>query len=420
MVRADEGTPSKRQRTEGEASSAAATPATPGDASSFSLPLVFRHKGVSLARLAADVGSLAAATSRHPRFASSELYGSLLESPASEDWGAWLVLEAAPRSGGERVTWLAMDVEMCERRSDGARFPVSVCVKSIAWVGSGSGVAATQRTVIEGLVDPGDEVDWRGADADRRLDWKDEIHGLTRAAHAAAPRLYGVGEVQAAIAKEVDDLTFLVGHKLCGDLKALRIRGAPLRRRAVDTMLLHWGPRMGAPGLRALLAAVPDAGDLGGFQAGSHDAGDDVNATVRVALHDLARCGDGLDVGPAFAPRHAQAVDDRPRSHFEIPEALVGRLIGKKGAVLAALRAAAPAVDVDVASAAHPLKPTRLVKLRAADPAAIAHCLDQIKARVPNLARITDEAKRELAEAVLGHAPPAPPSEEVTRDGFES
>ena len=84
--------------------------------------------------------------------------------------------------------------------------------------------------------------------------------------------------------------------------------------------------------------------------------------------------------------------------------AQVGRVIGKKGATLAAIRAAAPDVDVDVASKGHDTKPTRLVNLRAADPASIALCLDTIKTRVPDLAPITDAAKVDLLRVESGRA----------------
>ena len=194
---ASQHTPSKRQRRE----AAAATPATPAAAS----PL--RQRGVSLARVAADVGSLAAATSRHPRFASAELYGPLLGAADAGAAGApWLELAAAPRPGGDRVTWLCVDVEMCERRSDGARFPLAVCAVALTWEAAAGGVAAAARTVVEGRVDPdcGEALGWRSPDYGDRLAWKDEVHGLAWADHVAAPALLALGDVQRALAAAWD------------------------------------------------------------------------------------------------------------------------------------------------------------------------------------------------------------------------
>jgi hypothetical protein len=398
---ASQHTPSKRQRRE----AAAATPATPAS------PPSLRQRGVSLARVAADVGSLAAATSRHPRFASAELYGPLLGAADAGAAGApWLELAAAPRPGGDRVTWLCVDVEMCERRSDGARFPLAVCAVALTWEAAAGGVAAAARTVVEGLVDPdcGEALGWRSPDYGDRLAWKDEVHGLAWADHVAAPALLGLGDVQRALAAAWDDTTFLVGHKLSADLRALRVRGDALRRRSIDTVLLHWAPRAAAPGLRALLADVPEGGaaraaaGLGARAEGpAHDAGADVAATLVVALHDLLRCAAGLDAGPSFAPR-AAAAPRRPRATVDAPARLVGRVIGKRGAALAALRGAHPAVDVDVDSDAAAGGGSRVV-VAGDDPAAVAACLDALAARVPDLAAAAGAAKRDF---LAKHAPP--------------
>ncbi|KAH8064347.1 protein N-acetylglucosaminyltransferase [Aureococcus anophagefferens] len=234
-------TPSKRQRRE----AAAATPATPA------APPSLRQRGVSLARVAADVGSLAAATSRHPRFASAELYGPLLGAADAGAAGAVARAAAAPR---REATALAA-----------------------AW----------------------------------------------------------------------DDTTFLVGHKLSADLRALRVRGGALRRRSIDTVLLHWAPR--AAGLRAP-ADVPRAAARAAGSARAPRPGPRRGRRRRRDARRRPPRPPALRGGPRRGPRSRCR---RPRggpAAVDAPARLVGRVIGKRGAALAALRGAHPAVDVDVDS----------------------------------------------------------------------
>ena len=107
-----------------------------------------------------------------------------------------------------------------------------------------------------------------------------------------------------------------------------------------------------------------------------------------------------MEIGPAFAPAPLLAADDRQKCRVEIPERMVGRVIGKKGATLAKIREACPQVFVEVASKQHALKDTRLVTLRAQASADIARCLDAIAAKVPDLQPVTDAAKTDLLEDV--------------------
>ena len=140
-------TPSKRRRT----AESSPTPATSQQ------PYVLPLRGTSLARLACDVGAMAAATARHGKFMASELYGPLVAMEPSEGWAR---LDSKPPSGGEAVTWLCLDVEMCERRRDGERFPVSACVTRTRWESSVDGVRASQETLFNDKINPGDELHW--------------------------------------------------------------------------------------------------------------------------------------------------------------------------------------------------------------------------------------------------------------------
>ena len=121
---------------------------------------------------------------------------------------------------------------------------------------------------------------------------------------------------------------------------------------------------------------------------------------MAVAFFDVKRLTQGLEIGPAFAPAPLFAADDRQKCRVEIPERMVGRVIGKKGATFAKIREACPQVFVEVASKQHALKDTRLVTLRAQASADIARCLDAIAAKVPDLQPVTDAAKTDLLEDV--------------------
>ena len=83
---------------------------------------------------------------------------------------------------------------------------------------------------------------------------------------------------------------------------------------------------------------------------------------------------------------------------------MVGRLIGKRGATLSAIKAACAGADVVVASKPHSLKPTRLVTVRAAEARIVAETLDEIARKVPDLVGIMEAAKTYLHEAFLVRA----------------
>ena len=98
--------------------------------SEWALALSATQLGLLAASATAAVATMAAATARHGKFMASELYGPLVAMEQAEGWAR---LDSKPMSGGEAVTWLCLDVEMCERRRDGERFPVSACVTRTRW-----------------------------------------------------------------------------------------------------------------------------------------------------------------------------------------------------------------------------------------------------------------------------------------------
>lgn len=315
-------------------------------------------------RLGAELGFLAALTARHSRFASSAFYGPLLSTGGE----GWLTLGDAPAS--IRPKLLAIDVEMCERVADGAQLPVSAAVIAVR--------PGEERVVFEGLVDP-------GLEAHDEVRWKTEIHGVTGemlATRRQAGRLPTVRDIQALLAAEWDDLTFLAGHGLNNDLKVLKVRGPPLRRRIIDTSLVHWC--QGAPSLATL------AGET------NHDALADARAVGRVLLADLEALLGSLTAAPP-----ARAANDRlrgipggdsrrPQTHVVsifVPERLLGRVIGKKGSTLEAIRTASTDCDVDIASKGAEASSKRRFTVRGDSTLALKSCLDVLACHVPELRR---------------------------------
>lgn len=345
-----------------------------------------KYEAWSNQRLCTELGALAATTARHPKFASSALYASLL-TPSDDDTSLeWLTLESIPRRG-MRPKLLAMDVEMCERLSDGAQLPVSAALIAIV-----PGVG--ERVIFQGLIDP-------GLSLHDEVAWKTEIHGIgpeTLSKAQAAGRLFSVGDVQALLAHEWDDLTFLVGHGLSGDLKVMKTRGPALRRRVIDTVLLHWSPGQGAPGLASLTG-----------EKTMHDALSDARAAAKVVLDDIQELLSTLQVpanratkAAASSSSHATApLKDKNtdststtattkdayfhRHVIFVPERQVGRVIGKKGATLDAIKRANPDCCVELAPKGAEASSKRRLTLRSNSQKALKRCLDTILAHVPDL-----------------------------------
>lgn len=344
-----------------------------------------KYEAWSNQRLCTELGALAATTARHPKFASSAFYASLL-TPSDDTSLEWLTLESTPRRG-MRPKLLAMDVEMCERLSDGAQLPVSAALVAIV-----PGIG--ERVIFQGLIDP-------GLSAQDEVAWKTEIHGIgpdTLSRAKAAGRLFSVGDVQALLAHEWDDLTFLVGHGLSGDLKVLKTRGPALRRRTIDTVLLHWTPGQGAPGLASLTG-----------EQTMHDALSDARAAAKVVLDDIQQLLSTLQAPanratkpPVCSPAPLKDKNNSRNSDskvptttmkdqflhrhvFFVPERLVGRVIGKKGASLEAIKRANPDCCVDLAPKGAEASSKRRLCLRSNSQKALKHCLDTILAHVPDL-----------------------------------
>lgn len=271
------------------------------------------------------------------------------------------MLDATPAKGVPTV--LSIDVEMVERLSDGERIAVSAAIVAATFVPE-----PVERVVFCALLDPGSD----------DLNWKTDIHGIsseTVERAAASGELRTVADVQNAVANEWKSLTFLAGHSLHSDLKVLRIRGPALLRRALDTALLHWQPKAGAPKLTALTPI-----------ATAHDALADARAALGVVLDDLnelqaslaapshrATCPSGGCENNAPAPKHKVVV--------RILEHHVGKLIGKRGATIESIvNKAGPGVRLDVLPRDEDDDGTRRrVLVEATDPALLPKCVDLIR-----------------------------------------
>lgn len=316
-------------------------------------------------RIGAELGSLAATTARHPKFASSAMYGPLLSSNLSDEED-WLTLNDAPRRKS-RVKLISIDCEMCERISDGVQLPISAAMVAI-------GPGAPERVIFHGLIDPLTPKD--------KVFWKTEIHGISAETIDEAKesgRLFSGADLHAILVREWDDLTFLVGHSLSVDLKVLKIRGGALHRRVIDTMLVHWS--LGAPSLAALTGVT------------THDALEDARAAASVVLSDI-----GVLIKMLAAPAYRANRTQRQTSALVpgdirqtcavfifVPEFMVGRVIGKKGATLDAIRESNLCCTVDVAAKGAVASSKRKVTVRADSTSAVARCLAILVSHVPEL-----------------------------------
>ncbi|KAJ1454143.1 hypothetical protein M885DRAFT_618385 [Pelagophyceae sp. CCMP2097] len=365
------------------------------------------------ARVALEVGALAATTARHMKFANAEQYGPLL-GPAPA--GDWLVLEEAPRRALQ-ATLIGIDVEMCERRSDKKRFPLSAAIVACRFEESRGGFV--EEVLFEGLLEPGEELKWW--ENKEAFEWKDEIHGLSREAHALK-RLNGelttLKAVQEVVRRHWDDMTFLVGHKLSADLAVLKVRGPVLRRRCVDTMLLHMAPAGSAPSLDSLAPAA-----MKRDPRHHHNATDDAVATLRVVQMDLANALDSLSapLAPgrnAPQPTAAAAGDSTPDASnapkgggampakaaaknttavVDVPEKLVGKLIGKKGANFEKLRALCSPAGLQLSSQSEMAGAPRTLSLRALTVEGVSAALTALEKAAPDLAPHVQAARAALA-----------------------
>lgn len=338
-------------------------------------------------RIGAELGALAATTARHPKFASSAMYGPLL-SINSVDENGWLTLDDAP-SRKSRVKLISIDCEMCERISDGVQLPISAAMVAVM-------PGAPERVIFHGLIDPQTPQD--------EVLWKTEIHGISADTIDEAKtsgRLFSVLDLHAILVPEWDDLTFLVGHSLSVDLKVLKIRGAALHRRVIDTMLVHWS--LGAPSLAALAGAT------------KHNALEDARAAASVVLTDIGVLIQTL-AAPAYrgnrTQRHTSALlhgDSRQTCAVSIfvPESTVGRVIGKKGATLDAIRKINPGCTVDVAAKGAVVSRKRKVTLRADSTSSVARCLEVLVSHVPELKAACESALASMPSIEHTSIPPA-------------
>ena len=89
------------------------TIASAGNKKSFAaLPASSRENFPREGRLSLELGALAAVTSRHVKFGSSEHFGPLLTADSEE--ADWLVLSSRPLPGTLKL--VAVDCEMVQRR----------------------------------------------------------------------------------------------------------------------------------------------------------------------------------------------------------------------------------------------------------------------------------------------------------------
>ena len=197
-----------------------------------------------------EVGGLAAKTTGC--FKTASLLTDTL--PAEEAAAGWLRLEA--QAPAEQVTFLAMDVEMVERRSDKLRLPIRVALVQCELA---PGEEPSTSIVFDGFVDPSVvDASWASGDAEA-WDYKEAITGYSHAdlveAHTSG-RMTPLRDVQRLIARALHGAAFAVGHNLQSDLRCLRVHGACLGRRMIDTQFVYRKADGASPSLKALVAAM--------------------------------------------------------------------------------------------------------------------------------------------------------------------
>ena len=202
---------------------------------------------------ALEVGGLAAKTSGAGCLKTASLLTDTL--PAEEAAASWLRLEA--QAAAEHITLLAMDVEMVERRSDKLHLPVRVALVQCE-LAQGEDPPNTS-VVFDGFVDPSViDAAWASGDAEA-WDYKEAITGYSHVdlaeAHTSG-RMTPLRDVQRLVARALHGATFAVGHNLQSDLRSLRLHGACLGRRLIDTQFVYRKADGASPSLKALVAAM--------------------------------------------------------------------------------------------------------------------------------------------------------------------
>lgn len=212
--------------------------------------------------VAIELGGLAAATAAHRSW--QETSQLLDEAPPTElDQSGWLCLRRGQPSDAARL--LALDVEMIERRSDGLRLPVKAAL--LLHELTETGIEGSRTLLFDGLIDAS-AVDDSWATDEAAWDYKTDITGLSFAQLASErDSAKPLAVLQALFSEALTATTFVVAHNLASDLKALRMHGACLRRRLIDTQaLFSYANGVRAP-LRALVESMLPAAEWGDFQA---------------------------------------------------------------------------------------------------------------------------------------------------------
>eukprot|EP00965_Chrysotila_dentata_P201378 6180534-Pleurochrysis_carterae.AAC.7 len=234
--------------------------------------------------IAAEMGGMNRATKAHFRTMRELQYLLLNEPPDSAPGWSCVDLKVSPQTDelhGLRL--IVPDVEMIERRADGDRIPIKAAIIQIDFA---QGAMPARTVLFSGLVDP-DIIDVNWASSEEMWDDKKDITGLSYkdlvkakkrgemtplrdvqkvCSHRVAVPMIGVRTDAHMLASQllhvinlhkpdyahrsldglaafhaqcVQDalhpMAFVAAHNLASDLKALRLYGASLRRRAIDT-----------------------------------------------------------------------------------------------------------------------------------------------------------------------------------------
>ena len=283
------------------------------------------HRAIELGALAATACERSAGC---PKLASV-----LSDAPPDESKPSWVLLSA--ESAANSITLLAIDVEMIERRSDKLRLPVTAALVRCE-IPEGND-APTTSTLFSGFVDPSSvDAGWASGDA-AAWDYKEQFTGFTHAdllARRDAGEMTPLSQLQRRIKDAMHAGAFLVGHGIQCDLRCLRLHGAALRRRVVDTMWIFRTMGGGSAPLKDLVAEMlAEVGDWADFQKGAHGALRDAEAALALVLRELRLLVEqrGHRVGTWSGGERCK--------RYRVLESDAGKIIGRQGAKINELRA---------------------------------------------------------------------------------
>ena len=132
---------------------------------------------------------------------------------------------------------LALDAEMIERSIDNVRLPVKVGLVQYDY--DDNHTLCRERILFNDFVNPASfDANWLAGPT--KYDYKEQFVGVGHdELQRKAESMTTIEALQDIVLAAVRPNTFIVGHALAGDLKAMRLHGEKLRSRIIDTERIY-------------------------------------------------------------------------------------------------------------------------------------------------------------------------------------